>query len=348
MRKIVSLSVCLAFVICVHAQFNAEKTPMMTKSLSADNIKSVLAETSGGNISVSGVSASQAKIEVYVVPNNYKKNQLSESEIRERMKNDYDLVVDAKNNKLTATARAKDRKMDWKKSLSFSFKIYVPASTSTELTTSGGNIELDNLSGDQRFTTSGGNLDLDNVSGKLNGNTSGGNIYFKNSKSNDADLATSGGNIEAKNCEGKFRLTTSGGSLQLSDLKGEIKATTSGGNVNGKNVSGELDTHTSGGNVHLEDLSCALETSTSGGHIDVSIKDIGKYVRISNSGGNIELELPKGKAVNLDLSADKIRTDQLDNFSGKMEDDRVEGKLNGGGAIVKVDAGSGKISLRLK
>jgi len=348
MRKVLSYLLISLLAVSVNAQFDAEKTPMVTKSLSAENIKSILAETSGGNISVTSVNASQAKIEVYVVPNNYKKNALSENEIRERMKSDYDFVLETNNSKLTATAKAKNRKMDWKKSLSFSFKIYVQSNVSTDLSTSGGNIDLSGLTGDQKFATSGGNLDIDKVNGKIDGTTSGGNIHFENSKSDDAEITTSGGNIDAKNCEGKLRLTTSGGSLHLNELKGNIKAVTSGGSVNGKNVSGELSTHTSGGNVHLEEMSCSLETSTSGGNIDVSIKEIGKYVRINNSGGNIDLELPKGKAVNLDLSADRIKTDQLDNFSGKMEEDKVEGKLNGGGALVKVDAGSGRIHLRLK
>jgi DUF4097 and DUF4098 domain-containing protein YvlB len=271
MRKMFFYILLASLAISVNAQFNAEKTPLITKSLSADNIKSILAETSGGNISVSGVSAAQAKIEVYVVPNNYKKNALSESEIKTRMNSDYDVVVEAKNNKLTATAKAKNRKMDWKKALNFSFKIYVPGNVTTELTTSGGNIELTDLTGDQKFTTSGGNLELEKVNGKLDGTTSGGNIHFEESKSDDAELTTSGGNIEVENFEGKLRITTSGGSLHLNDLKGNIKASTSGGNVNGKNISGELAANTSGGNVHLEDMTCSLETATSGGHIDVSI-----------------------------------------------------------------------------
>jgi len=348
MKKTFSLLLFAFLVISANAQFNAEKTPLITQSLTGENIKSILSETSGGNISVSGAGASEAKIEVYVVPNNYRRNNLSESEIRERMESDYKLTIATSNNTLTATAKAKDRKMDWKKSLSFSFKIYVPKNVSTDLLTSGGNIELINLTGDQKFSTSGGNLNIENIDGKLDGTTSGGNIYLKDSKSNDAGLTTSGGNINAKNCDGKLRLTTSGGSLNLKDLKGNIKATTSGGNVDGRNISGELATHTSGGNIHLEQLYCSLETSTSSGNIGVSINEIGKYVRISNSGGSINLELPKGKGIDLDMSGDKIKTDHLENFSGKMQEDKVEGKLNGGGALVKVDAGSGRINLKLK
>lgn len=348
MKKTFILLLLTSLVISANAQFNAEKTPVITKSLSSENVKSILSETSGGNISVTGVNASEAKIEVYAVPNNYRKNNLSESEIKERTESDYKLTVEVSNNKLTATAKPKEKKMDWRKALSFSFKIYVPENVASDLSTSGGNIDLTNLIGEQKFSTSGGNLNIDNVDGKLDGTTSGGNIYLKDSKSNDAKLTTSGGDINAKNCDGKLGLTTSGGSLHLKDLKGDIKATTSGGNIEGSNVSGELITHTSGGNIHLEKLYCSLETSTSGGNIDVSMNEPGKYVRISNSGGNIDLELPKGKGLDLDLSADKIKTDKLENFNGKMEDDKVEGELNGGGSLVKVNAGSGRIYLKLK
>ena len=71
-------------------------------------------------------------------------------------------------------------------------------------------------------------------------------------------------------------------------------------------------------------------------------------MKISNSAGNIVLELPKGKGMDLDLSGDRIKTDHLDNFNGKINDDEVNGKLNGGGVLVRVDAGSGRIYLGLK
>ena len=348
MKKTFSLLLLASLVISVNAQFNAEKTPLVTKSLTADNIKSILSETSGGSISVTGVNASEAKIEVYVVPNNYRKNDLSESEIRERMANEYKLTIETGNNKLTAIAEPKDKKMDWKKALNFSFRIFVPRNVSTDLSTSGGSISLKNLSGDLKFRTSGGSLNVEDVGGKIDGRTSGGSIHLENSKADEVELATSGGSIDARNSEGKLRLTTSGGSLNLRDLKGDIKATTSGGSIDGRNVYGELVTHTSGGSVRLEDLYCSLETSTSGGNIDVSMKEPGQYVRIDNSGGNIDLELPKGKGLDLNLSADKVKTDHMENFSGKMEEDKVEGKLNGGGALVKVNAGGGRIYLKLK
>jgi Toastrack DUF4097 len=346
MKKYFLFLLLAIFQLSVRAQFKSDKEPLITKSLSNESVKNVEVQTSGGSISVSGVAASEARIEVYVSPNN-NKNDLSKEEIQQRLNEKYDLNISVANNKLTATAKSKERITDWRKSVNISFKVFVPKNVSTDLTTSGGSISLINVSGNQDFSTRGGSLNVDNVSGRVNGRTSGGSINLENSK-DDIDLTTSGGSIEAKNCDGKLRLTTSGGSLDLKDLKGDIKATTSGGSVHGQNVEGELIAHTSGGSIHLDELSCSLETSTSGGNIDVSIKQLGKYIKISNSSGNIDLELPKGKGMDLDLSGERIKTDHLDNFNGKIDDNEVNGKLNGGGVPVRVEAGGGRIYLALK
>jgi hypothetical protein len=70
-------------------------------------------------------------------------------------------------------------------------------------------------------------------------------------------------------------------------------------------------------------------------------------VKITNSSGNIDLRMPGDKGIDLKLKAGKIKTTTLNNFSGSMEDDRIDGKLNGGGLAVKVNGGSGKIDLVL-
>ncbi len=98
----------------------------------------------------------------------------------------------------------------------------------------------------------------------------------------------------------------------------------------------------------MNDLSCSLDASTSGGNIDVDIKEPGKFIKLSNSGGNITLQIPKDKGFDLRLYADKIKTDQLNNFSGSADDNSITGKINGGGIPVHVDAGSGHIYLAFK
>jgi hypothetical protein len=316
----------------------------LTRSLQQDNINSVLVETSGGSINVSGVPAAETRVEVFVTAKN--RRELSKEELKKEVENLYTLTVGVSNGKLTASAKPKDKVRDWKRSLNFTFKVYVPQHVSTDLSTSGGSIGLYNLTGEQNFTTSGGGLEIDNVKGNIKGKTSGGSITVENS-SDDIDLSTSGGSIEAKNCDGKIHLSTSGGSLNLKHLKGTIEARTSGGTIHSADIAGNLTAHTSGGSIYMSELTCSLDASTSGGNINIALTTLGEFVKINNSGGNIDLQLPKGKGINLDLSADKIKTDEMNNFNGKIDDEQIVGKLNGGGVPVSARSG-GRISLTLK
>ncbi|MEO5890559.1 MAG: hypothetical protein ABIQ31_09915 [Ferruginibacter sp.] len=348
MKKTILIFLISCTVGTLFAQNDSKQDPFLTKSLATETIKDVDVETSGGNISVESVPAGQARVEVFIWASNRNKGgSLSKDEIQKRLDEYYDLNITVADSKVTAIAKSKNKKWDWKNALSISFKVFVTKNVSTHLTTSGGNINLQDLAGTQRITTSGGNLIIDNVKGKLRGTTSGGNIHVKGSD-NDIDLTTSGGNIEASNCTGEIRLVTSGGSIRLADLDGNVDATTSGGDVRANEIKGDLEANTSGGNIDLSALSCNVSTATSGGNISVSIKVPGKFIRIKNSGGKIDLQLPAGKGYDLDLSADKIKTDNMASFSGKVDDDQIDGKLNGGGTQVTANASSGKITLTFR
>jgi hypothetical protein len=337
----------ILLVVCSTGSLLAqnEKQPFLTKSLSGESVKEVEAITSGGNIDVASVAAGQERLEVFAWPSNRNKNaNVSKEEIQQKLDELYDVKIEVSGNKLTAVIKPKHNNMNWKNSLTISYKIFVNQNITTHLTTSGGNIGLVTLSGDQHVTTSGGNIYVDHVSGKLRGTTSGGNIDVKNA-TDDIDLTTSGGNIDAGNCNGKIKLSTSGGNVVLTGLTGDIHATTSGGDVKGDDIKGDLTAHTSGGNVKLAGLACNVSAGTSGGDVRVAIKEPGKFIKLSNSGGKIDLQLPAGKGYDLDISGDKVKTEGLANFSGKASETELRGTLNGGGTEVKANAGGSKISV---
>ncbi|MGH2563124.1 MAG: DUF4097 family beta strand repeat-containing protein [Ginsengibacter sp.] len=344
MKKYLFLLMLVNICVAVNAQNKWEKEPYLTKSFSGEAINQVMAETNGGNITVTGVDPSEPKVEVFVNQNNDRKNLLTDDELKSKINEEYDLDVSVNNNKLTVTAKPKHRITDWKRALNFSFKIYAPKNASADLKTSGGNISLSNLSGDKDFTTSGGNLNLDGLEGKTKGSTSGGNINLSNSK-DDIDVTTSGGNINAEKSSGNIKIITSGGSINMDNLDGKIKAETSGGNVRGEMIGGDLDASTSGGNVSLHNLTCALKAGTSGGNVNVSMKTLGSYLSLYNSSGKISLEIPKGVGIDLKLSAKKISTPNIANFSGTGSNEEMKGTVNGGGVPVTVDAGGGRIDL---
>ncbi|OOQ61847.1 DUF4097 family beta strand repeat-containing protein [Mucilaginibacter pedocola] len=317
------------------------KTPYMTKSLSADNIKSVFVNTSGGSISVKG--GEEPRIEVYVVGNN--NQNLSKEEIAKRLEEDYTLDVKVSGGELHATAKQKHNITNWRKSLSIGFRVFVNKATETNLNTSGGSISIANLTGNQNFETSGGSLSISGVAGVIKGETSGGSISVANS-SKEIDLTTSGGSINASNCSGRMKLETSGGSLKLQGLKGFVKAETSGGSVNGNGIDGELITTTSGGSVSLSEIAGSVDASTSAGSIHVQMTRVDKYVKIDGNSGHVDLQLPSNKGLDLDVRGDRVTVAMNGKFEGQKEKERVVGKVNGGGSLVTV-RGDGSVNVSL-
>jgi hypothetical protein len=335
------------FALLVSASVYAQKDtdPYLVRSLSKETINNVFARTSGGNIMVSGVSDGDARIEVYITSNNNNKF-LSKEEIKRKLEEDYEFKVEVSDGRLTASAEPESSFTNWKQALNISFKIYVPSKVSTDLKTSGGGIELRDLSGTHNFSTSGGGLYLSKITGKTRGNTSGGGITVKDSK-DDISLSTSGGSITASNCTGTIRLNTSGGRIELEDLNGEIDAQTSGGPIRGDNIKGNLYGRTSGGRIELSRMASGIDVSTSGGGVDVDVVEVVGNVTVSNSGGNISLKIPANKGFNLRLRGDRISTINLTNFDGDHDEHRITGKVNGGGAEVNVST-SGSISFSMK
>lgn len=341
--KINLLLLLIGSAFAASAQSNNQE-PFLTKAFANAAIKNVNVKTSGGSIMITGGNAADAHVEVYVNANNNNGETLSKEELNQRMK-DYELNVSLNGSELEVMAKAKSN-FNWKKSLSISFKIYVPKTVSSNLTTSGGSISLANLTGEQNFTTSGGALTVDQLSGVVKGHTSGGAIKVTNSQNN-IDLRTSGGSITAENCRGTINLSTSGGALYLAKLNGTINAKTSGGSIKGDQIAGELITGTSGGSINLTDLSCSLETSSSAGSIHVSMTVLGKYIKINNSVGHVDLQLPAGKGLDLNLRGNRVTANTAGSFIGEKTKNSMVGKINGGGIPVSVKTSIGGINLTM-
>ena len=325
---------------------SSDRQPFMTKTFPRGGVKAVDVQTSGGNISVEGVATGDARIEVYVSGDG--RHEPAKEEIQRMLNEQYDLELAMEGNKLVAVAKQKPGwQNSWRRGLSISFRVYTPEAVASHVRTSGGNVSMKNLSGSQDFRTSGGNLDIDHLTGTIVGRTSGGNVTISDSR-DDINLETSGGNMKATACDGKIELETSGGNVTMHSLKGTIHARTSGGTVEGNKINGELQAHTSGGSIDLDDVAASLQASTSGGSIHVDFLSTGKYVDLSNSGGDISLQLPQGQGVDLRISADRIHTSSMGNFRGDLDEHHMNGTLNGGGTPVKVDGGGGSVHLSFK
>jgi hypothetical protein len=88
----------------------------------------------------------------------------------------------------------------------------------------------------------------------------------------------------------------------------------------------------------------SLEAHTSGGGIHADITGLGDRLSLSTSGGSIEVKMPMDKGMDLDLKGSKVQV-AMNNFNGVVEDDRVQGKLNGGGIPVSIHTSGGRVRI---
>ncbi len=152
-------------VLAAGAQ-SREDVPYMQKSFPVRRSKRSMRRTSGGNIAVYGSASGDARVEVYVWPDNGRDRDVSKDELQKRLEAEYDLNVSLDGDKLVASARQKRGwSNNWRRGVSISFRIYTPEAVSSHVRTSGGNIVMKDLSGSENFKTSGGNLDIDNLVG---------------------------------------------------------------------------------------------------------------------------------------------------------------------------------------
>ncbi|MDZ7680907.1 MAG: DUF4097 family beta strand repeat-containing protein [Fodinibius sp.] len=144
--------------------------------------------------------------------------------------------------------------------------------------------------------------------------------------------------------KGTIEAQTSGGHIDAASIEGDLYARTSGGHIEVKDSEGSIRVKTSGGHIDLANISGTVEASTSGGGISADLNAIGRFVDLRTSGGNIEIRVPENLGLNLNLKGSYVSTN-LENFSGEVDHNEVNGKLNGGGSKNSAHTSGGTVSL---
>jgi len=208
--------------------------------------------------------------------------------------------------------------------------IHVPARFNLDIQTTGGTISIDNVEGKIDGTTMGGKLELNALKGNLSMGTMGGSITLTDSVV-DGKVHTMGGRVLIQDVTGDLKGSSMGGTVEYLNVKKkpgaaemkETKITTMGGDLNVSDAPSGADLETMGGDIHVSSAGDHVKATTMGGDIrideidgwidahtmggDVVAKMTGnpsqgkRDVNISSKGGDIEVTLPDGLSVTLDL-----------------------------------------------
>lgn len=151
--------------------------------------------------------------------------------------------------------------------------------------------------------------------------------------------------------EGDVNLQTGDGKIDVSGLKGAMDLHTGDGSVNLESVDGKLHASTGDGHIQASGRFDELDLKTGDGHVDVraaSGSALANSWRLETGDGSVSLEVPHDLAADVDLHTNDghIDLDMPVNAEGKLRQNEIHGKLNGGGSLLTIRTGDGSIHLR--
>jgi len=151
--------------------------------------------------------------------------------------------------------------------------------------------------------------------------------------------------------EGKVNFRTGDGKIEVAGLKGEMDLHTGDGSINLDSVDGKLHATTGDGHIQASGRFDELALKTGDGHVDVRARNGSSLTgnwRLETGDGSVSLEVPGDLAADVDLhtSDGHIDLDMPFTTEGKIRQNDVHGKLNGGGSLLTIRTGDGSIHLR--
>ncbi|MBU2554707.1 MAG: DUF4097 domain-containing protein [Bacteroidetes bacterium] len=142
-------------------------------------------------------------------------------------------------------------------------------------------------------------------------------------------------------------LNTVDGDIKVKDLQANQKCKTIDGSIYLLNIKGVVSVTTSDGDVKFSDIEGVFTALSYDGNISGDLSVLKENLSLSTRDGDIEVTLPKGLGLNLDLRGDEIDT-IFENFEGRIDDEYIIGKLNGGGIPVNISTRDGDLRLDFK
>jgi hypothetical protein len=151
--------------------------------------------------------------------------------------------------------------------------------------------------------------------------------------------------------EGKVNLRTGDGKIELAGFKGEMELHSGDGSEVLDAVDGKLRASTGDGHIRASGRFDELDLKTGDGELDVSAmagSSLTGVWRLETGDGSVNLGVPSELSADVDLhtSDGHIDLDMPVTTSGKLRENEVHGKINGGGSLLTIRTGDGSIHLR--
>ncbi len=216
--------------------------------------------------------------------------------------------------------------------------------------TSDGSIELGSLKGSVELEASYGDITVNDLAGPyLSLHTSDGDIASSRLDAETIEIHTSYGDMDLDEITtGKMVARSRDGDIFIAQLHGSGDLRTNYGDIQVNALVGTMSSaHASDGTITLTNVEGDLSVTGSDTDVELQLQAPGKVV-VATSSGDIELTIPQDHSADLALRGDDVHVASDINFDGRMDDDYAEGRINGGGNLIKVRTSDGDVVLQTK
>ncbi|HUU28632.1 MAG TPA: DUF4097 family beta strand repeat-containing protein [archaeon] len=145
------------------------------------------------------------------------------------------------------------------------------------------------------------------------------------------------------------RLKSVDGDISLAEVGGDIKADAVDGSIEMRKVSGVLKAVTVDGDITIDQLQGSANFTTVDGNLNVSLDEIGPGGNMSFTtvDGNVTLAVKPSLAVDMDISTvdGRMNVDLPITVQGEITKRRINGKINGGGPLIKISTVDGNVKI---
>ena len=218
--------------------------------------------------------------------------------------------------------------------------------------------------------SAGGRVEINNINGKIQVEPSVGNavevVALKTAKGHTSEAAKAAlerieirEEVSASSISIATKLPRSGGGwfeMGGTQVKytvrvpagAEVKFTTVNGGVDVSGLSGRVVAETTNGGVIARDISGTIDASTTNGGVDVELTRLGDGgAKLECTNGGIKLRLPADSKASISASITNggIDASGLTLETTEKTRRRLEGRLNGGGAPIRIEGTNGGIRI---
>jgi hypothetical protein len=177
---------------------------------------------------------------------------------------------------------------------SASYDITIPARPTVSLGSSFGNLGAAGLTGTVTLADGSGNIDGARLAGHIRMGDSFGTITASN-LSGSTSLNNSSGDIDATAVTGNTQIQDSFGNIHATHLSGRINLNNNSGDIDATAVTGNTQIQDSFGNVVVTGIAAAdVHAVNQSGDITIIFSTVPRLVTVTDSFGNVLLELPAG------------------------------------------------------